>query len=74
MFEIYKFEFDNDFISQDELRSYIGMGLITQAEYHEIVDDKHEEANQATEGQANSPKLRNLDWAVHARKGIVVVS
>ena len=50
MFEIYKFEFDNDFISQDELRSYIGMGLITQAEYHEIVDDKHEEANQATEG------------------------
>ena len=43
MFEIYKFEFDNDFISQDELRSYIGMGLITQAEYQEIVGGTNEE-------------------------------
>lgn len=43
MFEIYKFEFDNDFISQDELRSYIDMGLITQAEYQEIVGDTNEE-------------------------------
>lgn len=50
MFEIYKFEFDCGFIKQDELRSYIDMGLITQAEYQEIVGDKHEEANQATEG------------------------
>lgn len=49
MFDIYKFEFDNDFINQDELRSYIDMGLITQAEYQEIVGDKHEETNQATE-------------------------
>lgn len=44
MFEIYKFEFDNDFISQDELRSYIDMGLITQTEYQEIVGDTNEEA------------------------------
>lgn len=43
MFEIYKFEFDNDFISQDELRSYIDMGLITQAEYQEIVGGSNEE-------------------------------
>ena len=50
MFEIYKFEFDNDFINQDELRSYIDMGLITQSEYQEIVGNKHGEANQATEG------------------------
>lgn len=42
MFEIYKFEFDNDFISQDELRSYIDMGLITQAEYQEIVGGTNE--------------------------------
>lgn len=44
MFEIYKFEFDNDFISQDELRSYIDMGLITQAEYQEIVGGSNGEA------------------------------
>lgn len=44
MFEIYKFEFDNDFISQDELRSYIDMDLITQAEYQEIVGGSNEEA------------------------------
>ncbi|MGO5461409.1 XkdX family protein [Lactobacillus amylovorus] len=44
MFEIYKFEFDNDFISQDELRSYIDMGLITQSEYQEIVGGTNEEA------------------------------
>lgn len=42
MFEIYKFEFDNDFINQDELRSYINMGLITQAEYQEIVGGTNE--------------------------------
>lgn len=42
MFEIYKFEFDNDFINQDELRSYIDMGLITQAEYQEIVGGTNE--------------------------------
>ncbi|WP_410406232.1 XkdX family protein [Lactobacillus crispatus] len=44
MFEIYKFEFDNDFISQDELRNYIDIGLITQAEYQEIVGGSNEEA------------------------------
>ena len=43
MFEIYKFEFDNDFINQDELRSYIDMGLITQTEYQEIVGGTNEE-------------------------------
>ena len=43
MFEIYKFEFDNDFINQDELRSYIDMGLITQTEYQEIVVGTNEE-------------------------------
>lgn len=44
MFEIYKFEFDCGFINQDELRSYINMGLITQAEYQEIVGGTNEEA------------------------------
>ena len=43
MFEIYKFEFDCGFINQNELRSYIDMGLITQAEYQEIVGDTNEE-------------------------------
>lgn len=43
MFDIYKFEFDNDFINQDELRSYVDMGLITQAEYQEIVGGTNEE-------------------------------
>lgn len=43
MFEIYKFEFDNDFINQDELRSYVDMGLITQTEYQEIVGGTNEE-------------------------------
>ena len=43
MFDIYKFEFDCGFINQDELRSYIDMGLITQAEYQEIVGDTNEE-------------------------------
>ncbi|NRN90962.1 XkdX family protein [Lactobacillus helveticus] len=43
MFEIYKFEFDNNFINQDELRSYIDMGLITQAEYQEIVGGSNDE-------------------------------
>ena len=44
MFEIYKFEFDCGFINQNELRSYIDMGLITQAEYQEIVGGTNEEA------------------------------
>ena len=44
MFEIYKFEFDNGFITQNELRSYINMGLITQTEYQEIVGGTNEEA------------------------------
>ena len=43
MFEIYKFEFDNDFINQDDLRSYVDMGLITQTEYQEIVGGTNEE-------------------------------
>lgn len=48
MFEIYKFEFDCGFINQDELRSYIDMGLITQAEYQEIVGDGNEREAQPT--------------------------
>lgn len=44
MFAIYKFEFDCGFINKDELRSYIDMGLITQAEYQEIVGGTNEEA------------------------------
>ena len=43
MFEIYKFELDCGFITQNELRSYINMGLITQAEYQEIVGGTNEE-------------------------------
>ena len=56
MFEIYKFEYDCQFITQEELHSYIGMGILSQDEYNEIVGDKHEETNQATEGQANRCK------------------
>lgn len=48
MFEIYKFEFDCGFINQDELRSYIDMGLITQAEYQEIVGGSNEREDQPT--------------------------
>ena len=48
MFEIYKFEFDCGFITQDELRSYIDMGLITQAEYQEIVGGSNEREAQPT--------------------------
>lgn len=42
MFEIYKFEFDNQFISQDELASYIDLGLITRDQYQEIVGGNNE--------------------------------
>ena len=48
MFEIYKFEFDCGFITQDELRSYIDMVLITQAEYQEIVGGSNEREAQPT--------------------------
>lgn len=41
MFRIYKFEYDNDFISRDELRSYIDMGLITQDEFQEIAGEAY---------------------------------
>lgn len=73
MFEIYSYMFTSGLFSAQELSTYIGYGL-TEAQYHEIVGDKHEETNQATEGQANGSKLQNLDWAFHARKGIVVAS
>lgn len=45
MFEIYKFEYDCQFITQEELHSYIGMGILSQDEYNEIVGDKHQNNN-----------------------------
>ncbi|NHL94365.1 XkdX family protein [Lactobacillus helveticus] len=50
MFEIYKFEFDCGFIDAETVKSYVDMGILSQADCEKIVGDKHEEANQATEG------------------------
>ena len=60
MFEIYKFEFDNDFINQDELRSYIDMGLITQAEYQEIVGGTNDEREAQPTAQDQPPTTCNF--------------
>jgi len=44
MFEIFKFEYDCQFITKQELYSYIDMGILSQKEYDEIVGDDHAEA------------------------------
>lgn len=43
MFDIYKFEYDCQFITKDELHSYIGMGILSEANYHKIVGDSDDE-------------------------------
>lgn len=51
MFDIYKFEFDCGFIDAETVKSYVAMGILSQDDCNKIVgDDKHEEANQPTEG------------------------
>nr|DAW18305.1 MAG TPA: hypothetical protein [Caudoviricetes sp.] len=42
MFEIYKFEYDCQFITKQELYSYIGMGILSETDYHRIVGDTSE--------------------------------
>lgn len=44
MFEIYRFEYDCQFITKQELYSYIGRCDLSEAEYDEIVGDDHAEA------------------------------
>ena len=53
MFEIYKMEFDIGIVTAVDLKSYIGMGILSQPDYERIVDDEsHEESNSAPEVQA----------------------
>ena len=42
MFEIYKFEFDCGFIDANTIRSYVTMGILSQADYDRIVGDSNE--------------------------------
>lgn len=44
MFEIYKFEYDCQFITTLDLQSYVNMGILTQTQYHEIVGDSNANA------------------------------
>lgn len=50
MFEIYKFEYDCNFITSLDLQSYVNMGILTQADYQKIVGENNE-ADQATSVQ-----------------------
>ena len=53
MFEIYKMEYDFKFITKTDLKSYVGMGILSQPDYDRIVgDNTHEESNEASEVQA----------------------
>lgn len=52
MFEIYKFEYDCQFITSEELHSYIGMGILSESDFHRIVVDQDDQAAKATEVQA----------------------
>lgn len=47
MFDIYKFEYDCQFITKDELHSYIDMGILSEPDYHRIVGDQDDQ-NSAT--------------------------
>lgn len=42
MFEIYKFEYDCGFITADAVKSYVAMGILSEADYHKIVGDSDE--------------------------------
>ena len=52
MFEIYKFEYDCQFITKQELYSYIGMGILSQDEYNRIVGDTSENTAQSQPTQS----------------------
>ncbi|MYN48354.1 XkdX family protein [Lactobacillus crispatus] len=53
MFEIYKMEFDIGIVTAVDLKSYIGMGILSQPDYERIVgDESHEESNSSPEVQA----------------------
>ena len=45
MFEIYKMEFDIGIVTTVDLKSYIGMGILSQPDYERIVGDNHDQAN-----------------------------
>lgn len=42
MFEIYKFEYDCGFITADAVKSYVTMGILSQADCDRIVGDSNE--------------------------------
>ena len=49
MFDIYKFEFDCGFIDAETVKSYVVMGILSQADCDKIVDGSNDEKeNQPT--------------------------
>lgn len=42
MFDIYKFEYDCGFIDANTVRSYVTMGILSQADCDRIVGDSNE--------------------------------
>lgn len=42
MFDIYKFEFDCGFIDAETVKSYVVMGILSQADCDRIVGDSNE--------------------------------
>lgn len=53
MFEIYKMEYDFEFITAADLKSYVGMGILSQPDCDKILGDgSHEESNEKAEVQA----------------------
>ena len=47
MFEIYKMEYDFEFITKADLKSYVGMGILSQPDYDRIVGDSNEGVTKA---------------------------
>ena len=54
MFEIYKFEYDNDFISKEELQSYVPDYDLSQDEYNRIVGDNNATTTQSQPAQSQA--------------------
>lgn len=53
MFEIYKMEFDIGIVTAADLKSYVGMGILSQPDCDKILGDgSHEESNSTPEVQA----------------------
>ena len=53
MFEIYKMEYDFEFITAADLKTYVGMGILSQPDCDKILgDESHEESNSTPEVQA----------------------